>query len=398
MWVGDEFDLLVSLPILDEYTRILNHIGGQLDRTLVDTWRRVLIAKVLLVAHFSSGITRSRDARDDMFLECMVAGEGDYLVTGDKDLLVLAGESSFPIVTPRVFLKRWSECSMASFVIGFDTSALVAINGECLHQCLNRLPDTIPCITTGILLELGDKRTRAVKTCRKIRSYNWQCLKELPAIIAEEVKQYSNPGLIDLFMSSEGNFACHQAINNLAENHVMPDYERKRLNRSERARRWWQDVGRAAAGGMADPICLSLIDQCAEQRFVHRLGHGPSNDEPREFSSAYSAYKDMPFSGLPPSFKAISRFEAMKSILPQPLSKQKKMTVRLDHSEGVEEIKMDANTLDDMRHFLAPLPYMDCMITCDNAMLRLLGFFYPNLQRKILFLNRRSHHPAPDSP
>ncbi len=45
-----------------------------------------------------------RDPFDVPFLQLAVAGEADYLVTGDRDLLAIAGEFSCPIVTGDQFL------------------------------------------------------------------------------------------------------------------------------------------------------------------------------------------------------------------------------------------------------------------------------------------------------
>ena len=45
-----------------------------------------------------------RDPFDVPFLLLAVAGKADYLVSGDRDLLVLAGEFSCPIVTADQFL------------------------------------------------------------------------------------------------------------------------------------------------------------------------------------------------------------------------------------------------------------------------------------------------------
>ena len=47
-----------------------------------------------------------RDKHDQIFLELAVAGEADALVTGDEDLLVLAEQSSIPIMTPADFHRR----------------------------------------------------------------------------------------------------------------------------------------------------------------------------------------------------------------------------------------------------------------------------------------------------
>ena len=45
-----------------------------------------------------------RDPFDVPFLQLAVAGKADYLVTGDRDLLLLAGAFSCPIVTADQFL------------------------------------------------------------------------------------------------------------------------------------------------------------------------------------------------------------------------------------------------------------------------------------------------------
>jgi len=45
----------------------------------------------------------SRDRDDDKILALAVAGEADYIVTGDHDLLVLKKYGSVKIITPREF-------------------------------------------------------------------------------------------------------------------------------------------------------------------------------------------------------------------------------------------------------------------------------------------------------
>ena len=51
-------------------------------------------------------VPRCRDPHDEPFLELAIAGEAELLVTGDADLLALAGEVSFSIVSPAAFLER----------------------------------------------------------------------------------------------------------------------------------------------------------------------------------------------------------------------------------------------------------------------------------------------------
>lgn len=46
----------------------------------------------------------SRDPKDDKFLAVAGAGRADYLISGDKDLLVLEKVGLIPIVSPAAFL------------------------------------------------------------------------------------------------------------------------------------------------------------------------------------------------------------------------------------------------------------------------------------------------------
>jgi putative PIN family toxin of toxin-antitoxin system len=56
----------------------------------------------------------SRDPDDDHLLAYAAAGQADYLVTGDKDLLVLAGGPfPFRIVSPAAFLAILEEAGLA---------------------------------------------------------------------------------------------------------------------------------------------------------------------------------------------------------------------------------------------------------------------------------------------
>lgn len=47
-----------------------------------------------------------RDAKDQPFLDLAESGKADFLVTGDEDLLALAGQTSFVIETPEAYRRR----------------------------------------------------------------------------------------------------------------------------------------------------------------------------------------------------------------------------------------------------------------------------------------------------
>jgi putative PIN family toxin of toxin-antitoxin system len=48
-----------------------------------------------------------RDSQDDKFIACAVAAEADYIVSGDKDLLVLNKYGQIKIISASEFLKKF---------------------------------------------------------------------------------------------------------------------------------------------------------------------------------------------------------------------------------------------------------------------------------------------------
>lgn len=99
--------LAVTEAILDEYRTLATRIGRRecpdKDPTPFLDW----IERVaLLVESAPLGKRRSRDAKDDPFLACALASRAEFIVTKDKDLLVLEKPFGVEIVTPREFHRR----------------------------------------------------------------------------------------------------------------------------------------------------------------------------------------------------------------------------------------------------------------------------------------------------
>lgn len=88
---------LISRPIAQELIRVLEYPKFRLE----PEDREVLLGDYLPACEVVrrtrglGGHPRCRDPHDRMFLEVAVAGGADLLVTGDADLLALAGE--FPV-------------------------------------------------------------------------------------------------------------------------------------------------------------------------------------------------------------------------------------------------------------------------------------------------------------
>jgi putative PIN family toxin of toxin-antitoxin system len=50
--------------------------------------------------------SKCRDANDQLFLDLAQSGKADLLVTGDQDLIALAGQTRFLIETPQAYWQR----------------------------------------------------------------------------------------------------------------------------------------------------------------------------------------------------------------------------------------------------------------------------------------------------
>ncbi len=102
-----DYVILYSEPLLDELLAKLAlprlRVKYSLDDQVVQGTVALLALRGELV-NPTRHVKVCRDPRDDMFLDAAVAGNAQYLVTGDEDLLVLKHFETVRIVSPRVFL------------------------------------------------------------------------------------------------------------------------------------------------------------------------------------------------------------------------------------------------------------------------------------------------------
>ncbi len=101
----DNGTVLVSVPVLLELADVLNRL--KFDKYVTHDERMRFMVNFLKVAEMievNQTITACRDPKDDKLLELAVDGNADFLVTGDKDLLVLNPFRGVEVITPREFL------------------------------------------------------------------------------------------------------------------------------------------------------------------------------------------------------------------------------------------------------------------------------------------------------
>lgn len=105
----EQFTLVSSRPILDELEGVLirnrgTHARYGYTKEAVRAYRTVLEVEAVLVQPEAPFPRLSRDPDDDVIIATAVAGQADYLVTGDIDLLALGNHQGVRIVAPRQFL------------------------------------------------------------------------------------------------------------------------------------------------------------------------------------------------------------------------------------------------------------------------------------------------------
>jgi putative PIN family toxin of toxin-antitoxin system len=104
-WSSGGLDVVLSRYILDEMLRVLTRLP-QVDlspneiRDLADSY--LFLADI--VEPDAEIDPLLRDPADQSILGTLRVSRADYLITGDKDLLALAGR--YPVLTPAVFWER----------------------------------------------------------------------------------------------------------------------------------------------------------------------------------------------------------------------------------------------------------------------------------------------------
>lgn len=93
--------LLTGEVNLSELRSVLRQRPFRVRPTLIEEIERELRDQTIVPKPFRPANLPLRDPADRWVLASAVAGQADLLVTGDKDLLDIADQSSLPIVTPR---------------------------------------------------------------------------------------------------------------------------------------------------------------------------------------------------------------------------------------------------------------------------------------------------------
>jgi len=98
-------EIIFSNETFAEFKKILLSDKFYRDKFLRYTYVKTIENRGKFVETFHT-FKDCRDAKDNMILEAAVSGKADYIITGDKDLLVLSPFRGITILSPGEFLLR----------------------------------------------------------------------------------------------------------------------------------------------------------------------------------------------------------------------------------------------------------------------------------------------------
>ena len=107
LWKQKKIILCLSSDILDEYVEVLQRMGLKDEKELSELL--ALFAKgfnILFTAKTPTIKAVVEDPDDNKFIECAVALDARFIITGDKALKEIAQYKGIKITTPNLFLQN----------------------------------------------------------------------------------------------------------------------------------------------------------------------------------------------------------------------------------------------------------------------------------------------------
>ena len=104
LWKRGKIQLLANAEIGDEYLDVLSRF---VPTSVLRKWELWFThpVKVTFLSAYLPEYPESRDQTDNKFLEVAMAGAAKYIISRDKDLLVLKNFKGIEIVPPKIFIE-----------------------------------------------------------------------------------------------------------------------------------------------------------------------------------------------------------------------------------------------------------------------------------------------------
>ena len=108
LYCGERFRIIISDYIINEVSKKLRNKLG-FSRTEIKEVTDFLETHTELTEPADQKLELSRDKKDDPILNLAVSANADFLISGDKDLLVLKKVKGVKIISPAEFWKELSK-------------------------------------------------------------------------------------------------------------------------------------------------------------------------------------------------------------------------------------------------------------------------------------------------
>ena|SRR3989338_601097 len=106
MFRNKTFELVSSIPIIEEITKTLRNFRIPLSEEDISNWENMILENAMLVEPEEKIDIIKEDFSDNKFIEASVAGKADYIITQDNHLLKIKEFRGIKILTPEEFLSR----------------------------------------------------------------------------------------------------------------------------------------------------------------------------------------------------------------------------------------------------------------------------------------------------
>ena len=106
-WLGEQVQMVTAPELIEELEGVLERdyiqalVHPEEGQALLDA----IYQKAEVLPSLGNVPSYSRDPKDDKFVACALAGGADYVVTEDKDILVLQALGGVRMVTPYDFVR-----------------------------------------------------------------------------------------------------------------------------------------------------------------------------------------------------------------------------------------------------------------------------------------------------
>jgi len=108
LWKSGQILLCLSRPIINEYVEVLRRMGLQDERELEELLNLFAHGfNVVFTAKAPNLTVVEKDPDDDKFIECAVALDSKFIISGDKALREIKEYVDIKILSPKQFLDNY---------------------------------------------------------------------------------------------------------------------------------------------------------------------------------------------------------------------------------------------------------------------------------------------------